>query len=207
MSSNSQRTVTCYVDKKDYKLFYSISNLSNVSRNAVFAGEIFVRGLKDLVDEIKTKDKSKLSPDARLYLMEIQTRKKIQDQETLNAIVARGVDEQMSDDLHQIVTDLDLDEMAAVEFAQESPFAETIAYIGNNTQSGHCHHWLASIFTERQTIPRPLVMAMAEKQGFSERLVNRASRKLNIVKKKETGGIWHWSAPIINTTNNTTQQT
>jgi len=205
---SSQRTVTCYIDKEDYELYLSLANLSSVSRNAVFAGELLIRGIQARREELTTEDRLALPPRAQLRLIELETRERLYDQETLNAIVSRGVDEDISDMLHPIMSELNLDEDAAVRFATESPFASSVAYNNNGTKGGRCQRWLAEVFTEREKMPRPIIIAAAEREGFGENLVNRASRKLGIIKKKGDGGAWFWIAPDGNNNNdnnNTTQ--
>ena len=194
--SDEQKTITCYINKQDYRLFYSVSNLSGVSNNAVFAGQIFMQGLKMRHEEMKENDKSKLSAEARLRWIEFITREKVSNQEALNAIVSRGIDESQSDELQSIIEELDLNESEAVKFAEESPFAESVAYASNGTVSGQCQRWLAKLLMEKQTgLPKRVVITAGSQRGFSSSMIDRSSRRLAVVKRKEKGGHWYWYPP------------
>lgn len=199
---SDQVTVVCYIDREKATAFRSVANIySNSRSNAYFAGELLDLGLEQYLRTLDPEKRDKLTSDARLALLNLETRRKEDRQTMLNAIVSRGIDEKAADELHQIAIDLDLDEEEARKFAEESPFASVIAFSNNGTKMGRCQRWLAMLFTDECRLARPAVIGMGKSKGYHESMIDRASRKLSIKKEKGRGGTWYWMTPEANNDN------
>lgn len=194
-TSESMRSVSAWIDREDHLLLQSVLNIYSTTRqNALAIGEILMVGVKTFLEE--REGDGELDAEARLRIMEWVTRKRLGNQATLNAIAARGprvLSEEEAERLHEIAEELDLDEEKAAELALGTPYASVIAFSNNGTKGGQCQQWLASLLSEQQDgIARTYIVSMGSKLGYTESMINRASRVIGVAKRKETGGAWVW---------------
>lgn len=197
-TQDSLRAISCWIGREDHLVLQSLINLySNSRQNALMAGELLMMGVQVFLEE--REEKGELDAEARLRVLEWETRRRLANQALLNAIAARGVavlDEAEADTLHELAEELDLDEGQAAKLAEGSTFASAVAYGSNGTKGGQCIQWLASLLLEEQGgIPRSQIMSAGERLGYSESMLDRVSRKLGTVKQKGEGGAWYWFPP------------
>jgi hypothetical protein len=198
MSQDSLRSIVCWIGKEDHLVLQSILNLySNSRQNALMSGELLMFGVLAFLAEREGEDE--LSAEAQLRLLEWETRRRLANQALLNAIAARAnitLDEEEADLLHILAEELDLDEAAAAQLAEGGTFASAVAYSYNGTKGGQCMQWLASLLSkDDEGIPRAQIAQAGARLGYSESMINRSSRKLNVIKKKGEGGVWRWYPP------------